>query len=688
VLYADKVKPNKWHTPYYGPLKIVEQIDGDGFIICELADESIKQTVHISRLKPFFYDERYVDVLAERLKDRREQKIEQILSHRGRIAIKGNNNNSVEFQVLWGDGLTTWTPYGKLKKLKILKDYLVDQKDLRGLTKRKIATNEINMITVNTNLIKVLEIKAEECMRPHQLDQLIEGVLKWNYPANPLEDGVNSEDIDIAINKSNIHDVFIGGNVQEKEQISLLLQKYSDVFGKLDTNGMQIPAMNLNLKEEELHTRAIHMFQPSIVGEALTHLTEMINEFEELGIIERAKPDKNGDFWSSRINLINETVNDKIKYRFTLDYSALNTRLQDYYFNMPSIPSMVEKIARYKFMGKFDMRKYYFQIPIHEDSRAYTAFTLPDGRRFQWTRCPMGVAKSAGYAQEISKKLFGDDAFLDDVMIKGESFDDFLTDLEFKLSQARKYNLKISGDKTILNTKELEFLGRKIGDKEYWLSDDTRSNIAQWKRPENVNELLQFLGLCNYCRDFIQDFAIIAAPLYDLHTTTPGMNKKKLNKKRILTWTDEAIIAFEVIKQKIIDSESLSVLDYSKDIFINTDASNLGYGAILYQLDNNGNKVICKLISGKFNKTQAQWPTIEQESYAIFMAITKWRYCLQGVHFNVLTDHKNITYILKHESKKILRWKLALMEFTFDVFHIAGTANSEADILSRLYTKS
>jgi len=54
-------------------------------------------------------------------------------------------------------------------------------------------------------------------------------------------------------------------------------------------------------------------------------------------------------------------------------------------------------------MGKFDMRKYYFQIPIHEESRAYTAFTLPDGRRFQWTRCPMGVAKSAGYAQEISK---------------------------------------------------------------------------------------------------------------------------------------------------------------------------------------------------------------------------------------------------------------------------------------------
>ena len=94
----------------------MEQIEGDGFVLCELSDEEIKQTVHISRMKPFFYDARYVDVLTERLKDRREQKIEKILSHRGRIAIKGSNNNSVEFLVLWADGSQTWTPYGKIRE--------------------------------------------------------------------------------------------------------------------------------------------------------------------------------------------------------------------------------------------------------------------------------------------------------------------------------------------------------------------------------------------------------------------------------------------------------------------------------------------------------------------------------------------------------------------------------------------
>jgi len=65
-----------------------------------------------------------------------------------------------------------------------LKDYIKEQKDLRGLNKRKV-TREVNMIAINMNLIKVLGIKPEECMRPHQLDCLKEQILKWNYPANP-----------------------------------------------------------------------------------------------------------------------------------------------------------------------------------------------------------------------------------------------------------------------------------------------------------------------------------------------------------------------------------------------------------------------------------------------------------------------------------------------------------------------
>ena len=49
------------------------------------------------------------------------------------------------------------------------------------------------------------------------------------------------------------------------------------------------------------------------------------------------------------------------------------------------------------------------------------------------------------------------------------------------------------------------------------------------------------------------------------------------------------------------------------------------------------------------------------------------------------TDHRNLSYILQQESKKILRWKLVLQEFEFLIHHIPGKENLEADILSRLY---
>ena len=91
------------------------------------------------------------------------------------------------------------------------------------------------------------------------------------------------------------------------------------------------------------------------------------------------------------------------------------------------------------------------------------------------------------------------------------------------------------------------------------------------------------------------------------------------------------------------------------------------------------------VVAGKFSAREANWDTIEQECYAIFQAVTKWRAYLLGRSFHVYTDHRNLSYILQQESKKILRWKLVLQEFVFLIHHIPGRENLEADILSRLY---
>ncbi|GFY16212.1 integrase catalytic domain-containing protein [Trichonephila clavipes] len=72
-------------------------------------------------------------------------------------------------------------------------------------------------------------------------------------------------------------------------------------------------------------------------------------------------------------------------------------------------------------------------------------------------------------------------------------------------------------------------------------------------------------------------------------------------------------------------------------------------------------------------------------SQDILPPLTEKDFNLSGRKFKVFTDHKPLAGFLsnKNPSSKILRWKLALEEFNYDIHYIRGSLNSVADHLSR-----
>ena len=118
-------------------------------------------------------------------------------------------------------------------------------------------------------------------------------------------------------------------------------------------------------------------------------------------------------------------------------------------------------------------------------------------------------------------------------------------------------------------------------------------------------------------------------------------------------------------------------------MFLHTDASDYGIGAYLFQVKD-GVEYPLQFISKSFDSVQSRWSTNEKEAYAIIYAIRKLKPLLRDIHFTLRTDHKNLTYINDPPSAKVMRWKLDLMEYDFDIEHIPGTENEVADCLSRL----
>jgi len=109
----------------------------------------------------------------------------------------------------------------------------------------------------------------------------------------------------------------------------------------------------------------------------------------------------------------------------------------------------------------------------------------------------------------------------------------------------------------------------------------------------------------------------------------------------------------------------MAFVDPKLQLVVQTDASTQGIGAVLLQRGGvHGDQPVAYL-SRCFNPTEQRWSTIEQEAFALYFAIKQWSHFLDGRHFEVQTDHRNLLWMAKSETPKVVRWHLQLMEFDF-----------------------
>jgi hypothetical protein len=197
--------------------------------------------------------------------------------------------------------------------------------------------------------------------------------------------------------------------------------------------------------------------------------------------------------------------------------------------------------------------------------------------------------------------------------------------------------------------------------------------IKLWEPPTSMTELRSFLGLANYYRRFIKNFAKVARPLTEL-------TKKDAEFKM----EGEALEAFRTLKEKLAEAPVLKIPDPSKPFRVTTDASDFAVGAVLEQEGATGWHPVA-YHSKALNDAQKKWPAYDKELLAIMEATEKWRPYLADAHFDVFTDHMPLKYLhtkdkLPHRHANYLDW---LSRFDFEVHYKPGRANTAADALSR-----
>jgi len=92
------------------------------------------------------------------------------------------------------------------------------------------------------------------------------------------------------------------------------------------------------------------------------------------------------------------------------------------------------------------------------------------------------------------------------------------------LERPRQAGLKVQPQKCQFLQEEVKFLGHIVSTEGIAPDPDKTTKVAQWPMPTSAVEVQQFLGLANYYRRFIQDFATKAKPLHQLTEKRSQLN--------------------------------------------------------------------------------------------------------------------------------------------------------------------
>ena len=409
-----------------------------------------------------------------------------------------------------------------------------------------------------------------------------------------------------------------------------------------------------------------------------------IDRMVQLDIIEPST----SDFCSPSIMVKKESDENKgpeeeEAYRVANDFRGLNAITEFDAEPMPSIEADLHKFAGGKFLTEVDITRAYYQIPLEENSRRYTAFPTSRGL-MQYKRLPFGLSTACATYNRLMKKVMenlpGDyeshvSVYFDNIYIVTPTFELHLEVLELVFARLAEFGLTARPSKCHFAYPNVKYLGFRIGNGELAPASDNTETVKTMAVPRTKKQLRSFLGLVSFYRMFIPKLADLTSPLTD---------KLKKNSKDTLEWPQEHLARLEKLKGCLISPPVLKVPDLKRKFCLRADASNVGLGAVLLQYWENVPHPVF-FASRKLLPRERNYSAIEKECLAIVWAVEKFRYYLYGQEFIIETDHRPLVYMrnFKGKNSRLVRWALSLQPFRFTIVHIPGAENHGPDLLSR-----
>lgn len=456
---------------------------------------------------------------------------------------------------------------------------------------------------------------------------------------------------------------------EEKKSLLSIINNFSEhLITGTATSTVKTGSMQIRLKNE---TPVVYRPYKMSYDEKL-RVREIVKDLKDKGVIR----DSNSEY-SSPILLVKKKDGSD---RMCVDFRALNANTVKDHYPLPLIDDHIDRLGKCKYFTSLDMATGFHQIRLDPESVPLTGFVTPEGH-YEYVKMPYGLTNAPIVYQKIisnTLRSFIDSGkvlvYIDDILIPSMTVQEGLQTLCEVLTTLTEAGFSVNLKKCVFLSEEIEYLGRTIANGQVKPSKHKVDALVRAPVPSNVKQVRQFLGLAGYFRRYIPNYSLVTACIANL-----------LRQGVEFRWGDEQ----ERVRKEIIDhltrTPALGIFDPSLPTEVHTDASSLGYGAVLLQTRGDGRRHVVAYYSKVTQGAESRYHSYELETLAVVKALQHFRHYLIGIHFTVVTDCNALKLTQKKKDllPRVARWWVYLQDYDFELQYRKGSMMSHADYLSR-----
>ena len=372
-----------------------------------------------------------------------------------------------------------------------------------------------------------------------------------------------------------------------------LIDEFAGIFFKGDEDlGTSIYSHKIILSDENPTKSRVPYKQLKVVEE---HIDQMLR----MGVLRKSKSP-----WASPEVMVEKSDGS---LRFCVDFRKVNEKTIKDLYPMPLIEDKLNAFGGCEFFLTLDIASGYWQLLMDENSIEKPAFTTHKGL-YEFLVMAFGMCNAgASFQREMKDTRQGLDhssPYIDHVITFSKEFKQQLKDLKETYQRIEEAKFKIKTRKYRFGFRETKFLGFIVSKEGVKMDPNKCKSIQDYPVPRSSKDVKRFLGLASYYRKFIPNFADIAAPL------------NKLTQKNIrFKWSEICESSFRSFLKILVSPQVFAYPDFEKPFILTADASGYDLGAVLSQIQEGEERVIC-YASRSLKAAGRNYSAIERELLA------------------------------------------------------------------------